>query len=563
MGDGGERMGPGLTVACDGLMGDVLAETAPAARVARPRPDRFRDPIAPTYEVVVVGAGMGGLVAAAQLARAGRRVLVVDGHYVAGGNATVFRRRRWEFDVGVHYLGDCGPEGTIPRILRACGARGVRFRPMDAELEVCTFPDFDFTIPRDKATFRERLLARFPAEAVGIARYFRFLAQVDRVQRAMLGSSRWRRLVALASSPLVLRWGNQPLGRFLDACTRDPRLRAVLTAQNGTYAIAPGRVSAILHAGLQNHYFVDGGWYPDGGGQVMADALAEAIEEAGGHIRLRTRATRIEVEGGRVTGVVLESRHHGTLRVATPLVVSDADLKRTVLELVGAERFPAAFVERVRQFEMALPLFVVYLGLDVPPSWLPYGNANRWLFGSYDFDADYARLAAGMLPESPFLYVATASHKDPDNRRIAPPGHTNLQVMTVVPATPSFWGVSEASLRDGSYARSEGYCLVKEQVTRRVLAQAERVIPGLSRHVVYREAATPLTHTRFTGSTGGTSYGIAATPAQFLAGRPGAATPVAGLYLAGASTRAGHGIIGAMSSGMTAAEQVLARRTDS
>jgi phytoene desaturase len=533
----------------------------PAVRA--PLSSRVRDPIAPAYDAVVVGAGMGGLVAAARLARAGRRVLVVDGHYVAGGNATVFRRRRWEFDVGVHYLGDCGPDGTIPRILRACGARGVHFRPMDPDLEICTFPDFDFTIPRDTATFRARLLARFPTEAAGIARYFRFLAQVDRVQRTMLGPSRWRRLVALVGSPLVLRWGSQPLGRFLDTCTRDPRLRAVLAAQNATYAVAPGRVSAVLHAGLQNHYLVDGGWYPDGGGQVMADRLAEAIERAGGHIRLRTRATQIDVHGGRVTGVVLDSRHRGVVRVETPVVVSNADLKRTVLELVGAEHFPASYAGRVRRFEMALPLFVVYLGLDVPPSWLPYGNANRWLFDGYDFDADYARLAAGVLPERPFLYVATASHKDPENRRIAPPGHTNLQVMTLAPSTPTFWGVSEASLVDGSYARSEAYCLVKEQVTRRVLAQAERVIPGLSQHIVYREAATPLTHTRFTGSTGGTSYGIAATPAQFLAQRPGAATPIAGLYLAGASTRSGHGIIGAMSSGMEAAQRVLARRAAS
>jgi phytoene desaturase len=524
------------------------------------RMDRFRDPIAPAYDAVVVGAGMGGLVASALLARAGRRALVVDGHYVAGGNATVFRRHRWEFDVGVHYLGDCGPEGTIPRILRACGARGVRFLPMDADLEVCTFPDFEFTIPRDKATFRARLLARFPSESRGVGRYFRFLEQVDRVQHAMLSGSRWRQLAALARSPLVVRFAHRTMGEFLDSCTRDRRLRAVLTAQNGTYGVAPGRVSAILHAGLQNHYFVDGGWYPEGGGQVMADRLAEAIEAAGGHIRLRTRATRIEVEAGRVTGVILDSRHHGTMRVAAPIVVSDADLKRTVLELVGAEHFPKAFAERVCRFEMALPLFVVYLGLDVAPSWLPYGNANRWVFGSWDFDAEYAQLARGELPERPFLYIATASLKDPDNRRIAPPpGCTNLQVMTIVPAEPRFWGVSEASLRDGTYVASEGYRFVKEEVTRRVLAQAERVIPGLSRHIVYREAATPLTHTRFTGSTGGTSYGIAATPAQFLAGRPGASTPVAGLYLAGASTRSGHGIIGAVQSGVAAAERALGR----
>jgi phytoene dehydrogenase-like protein len=261
-----------------------------------------------------------------------------------------------------------------------------------------------------------------------------------------------------------------------------------------------------------------------------------------------------------VTGVTLESRHHGTVRVAAPVVVSDADLKRTVTELVGAYHFPPAFVERVRRSEMALPLFVVYLGLDVPPSWLPYGNANRWVFGGYDFDADYAELVRGELPARPFVYIATTSLKDPENRRIAPPGHTNLQVMTIAPPSPAFWGVSEDTVRDGTYVASEGYRFVKEEVTRRVLAQAERVIPGLARHIAYREAATPLTHTRFTGSTGGTSYGIAATPAQFLGGRPGASTPIAGLYLAGASTRTGHGIVGAVQSGVVATERALGER---
>jgi phytoene desaturase len=500
---------------------------------------------------------MGGLVAAALLARAGRRVLVLDHHYVAGGNATVFRRRRYEFDVGVHYLGDCGPQGLIPRVLGACGATGVVFRPMDAELEQLTFPDFDFAIPRDRATFRARLVARFPAERRGIERYFRFLEQVDRVQRATLGGSHWAEVAALLRAPLVVRYAERSLGEFLDSCTRDLRLRAVLTAQNGTYAIAPGRVSALLHAGLQNHYLVDGGWYPEGGGQVMADRLAEAIEDAGGHIRLLSRVTRIHVEGGRTTGITLVHKHLGEIAVRAPVVVSDADLKRTVLELVGAEHFPAAFVDRVRRFEMALPLFVVFLGLDIPPAELPYGNANRWVLGGYEFDREYGMLDRGELPERPSVYIATASLKDPGNPRLAPPGHTNLQVMTVVPAEAAFWGVGAVEAADGTYAASEGYQFVKEQVTARVLAQAERAIPGLSRHIVYRDAATPLTHTRYTRSTGGTSYGIAATPAQFLRRRPSASTSIQGLYLAGASTRAGHGIVGAMLSGVHAADRIL------
>jgi len=316
-------------------------------------------------------------------------------------------------------------------------------------------------------------------------------------------------------------------------------------------------VSAVLHAGLQNHYFVDGGWYPEGGGQATSDRLVEAIEAAGGTIRLRSPVRRIHVEDGHVTGVTFENKHLGTVRVSAPIVVSNADLKRTVAELVGAEHFPAEWVARIERFEMALPMFVVFLGLDIPASALPYGNANRWVFASYDADGEYERLRRGELPEEPFIYVATASHKDPHNRRLAPEGHTNLQVMTLVPPDPAVWGTTAEDVASGVYVASEGYRFVKEQFTQRVLAQAERVIPDLSKHIVYRESATPLTHTRFTGSTDGTSYGIAATPRQFLQGRPSSSTPIAGLYLAGASTRSGHGILGAMLSGVMAADRIL------
>jgi phytoene dehydrogenase-like protein len=517
---------------------------------------RYREPVASRYDAIVVGSGMGGLVSAALLARFGRRVLVLDGHYVAGGNATVFRRKRWEFDVGIHYLGDCGPTGQIPRILRSCGAGGVRFLPMDPDLERITFADGEFVIPRSRRVFRERLLAAFPGEARGIERYIRFLEQVERMQLAQTGGM-LHQLASLLRSPLVVRYGLGPLGDLLDSCTRNPRLRAILTAQSGTYAIEPRRVSAVLHAGLQNHYLIDGGWYPEGGGQVIADALVAAIERAGGDIRLRATAQRIHVGDGGVTGVTFVNRHLGEVHVDAPVVVSNADLKRTVAELVGEEHFPPEFVRRVAGFEMALPLFVVFLGLDLPAEELPWGNCNRWIFADDDIDGEYAMLARGKMKERPSLYIATASRKDPGNPRLAPPGMTNLQIMTVVPADPGFWGVDAAAAASGTYQASEGYRARKEEVVHRIMAHAEVAIPGLARHIVYREASSPLTHTRYTGSTGGTSYGIAATPAQFLQNRPGARSPIPGLFFAGASMRSGHGIVGSMLSGVAAADAIL------
>lgn len=501
---------------------------------------------------------MGGLVAGALLARDGRRVLVLDGHYVPGGNASVFRRKHYEFDVGIHYLGDCGPGGLIPSILTACGA-AVKFRPMERELEHLSFPDFEFTIPSDRKEFERRLVERFPSQKKGIRRYVRFLEQVDRVVAGQASGSKWTALLSLLRSPLVLRYAKKSLGELLDSCTHNPRLRAILTAQNGTYAVAPRDVSAVLHAGLQNHYFVSGGWYPEGGGQVMADRLADAIEDAGGQVRLRTHVDRILVEDGAVTGVTFTNKHLGTKTVRAPLVISNADLKKTVSDLVGEQNFPAAYAERIGGFEMALPLFVVYLGLDIPPGQLPYGNVNRWRFGSCDFDGEYDQIAAGHMPEHPFLYIATASRKDPGNPKLAPAGHTNLQLMTVPPPGAEFWGVTEQELRDGSYQANETYKAVKQRLTAQLIREAEKVIPGLSSHIAFCEAATPMTHSRYTESTGGTSYGIAATPSQFLDKRPGVRTPIRGLLLAGASTRAGHGIAGSMMSGVQAAGAVMGR----
>jgi phytoene dehydrogenase-like protein len=143
---------------------------------------------------------------------------------------------------------------------------------------------------------------------------------------------------------------------------------------------------------------------------VLAARLIEGIRAHGGVLRTRAPVARIRVEGGRVAGVELAK---GGERIDAPIVVSNADLKRTVLELVGEGHFPASFVERVRSFRMSLPLFTTYLDLDLDLAALGAPNTNWWIWGSTDLEGIYDQLEQGRMPEVPLAYL-TAATLNPD-----------------------------------------------------------------------------------------------------------------------------------------------------
>ncbi len=527
------------------------------ADTRKQRMNRVRGAVDEQYDVIVIGAGVGGLASAALLSRAGKRVLILDQHYVPGGNCTSFKRKNWEFDVGLHYVGDCHEGGLIPRVLEACGVTDVNFQPMSKDLERLQFPDFEFTIPASRPEFERRLVERYPSEKKGIRKYFRFLEQCEGAAKADMAGSLLNRLWSIVTAPMLIRYANRPIGDVIDACTSNQELKAILVAQNGTYSLGPSRVSSVLHAGLQNHYFQSGGWYPEGGGQHMANRMAVAIEQAGGQLRLVTSVEKIEVENGRAVGVTFENKHLGRRTVRAEHIVSNADLKKTVLELVGPEHFKPNYTQTVTSYEMALPLFIVYLGLSIAPEDLPYENGNQWLLDRTDFDADYAQLENGEMPEKPWIYISTSSLKDPHNKSVAPAGHANLEVMTVVPRDLAFWGVTLEEVKNGTYKDSPKYQAVKQQLTDACVAQAERLIPGMTGHIVLQEAATPMTHARYVRSSEGSCYGLSALPSQFLQARPGAKSPLAGLFYCGTNCRSGHGIMGSMVSGVHAADAIL------
>jgi phytoene dehydrogenase-like protein len=512
------------------------------------------------WDAVVIGSGLGGLACAAYLAAAGTRTLVLEAHYVAGGNSQVFRRRHkgkaYEFDVGLHYIGECGPEGSITRILRGVGlADRVRFRPLDPDgFTTLVFPDLTFRVPAGWDRYRARLLETFPDEAEPLGRVVDVMQGVAE-DGGRLASGEISGAELFTEAPRLLEWGLRPVTELFDAHGLSARPRAVLLGECGDYGVPPSRTAVALQAGLTDHY-MRGAFYPEGGGQVIAARLVEVIRAHGGEVRTHAPVMRIRVEQGRVAGVELGGA--GGL-IDAPVVVSNADLKRTVSELVGEAHFSPETVERVRDYRMTLPLFIVYLGIDLDLVARGLPNTSWFLWGSYDIEGIYRKLEAGEQPGEDFVYVTVASLKDPDNPRLAPPGHSNLQVMTMVPRDYARWHVDAGAVSSGSYHRDPEYRRRKAELGERLVRAAERVIPGLADHIDWRETATPVTQERFTRSTGGTSYGIEFATDQMGPLRIGPSTEIPGLYLCGASTPSGHGIGSVLRSGVAAASAILGR----
>jgi phytoene dehydrogenase-like protein len=508
-------------------------------------------------DVIIVGSGIGGLTAGALLTKLGRRVLVVEKHYNFGGCATVFHRvgNAYEFDVGVHHIGDCGPNGVVPRILRWLGIDDLTWTEQEPSgHDRFVFPDLTVKFPKGMGEFRRNLIEAFPAERAGIDRFLNFVAGVGDV--ISVRDSPWRLLMVLPQLLTLLRKQNATLGEFLSECTQDIRLQAVLAAQLGIYHLPPSRSSLVCHAAVVGHW-LHGSYTPQGGGQILSDRLLDVIEEGGGRILLRTSVNKILLEKGRAVGVELSNKRQGKFKRFARNVVSNADYKRTLLSLVGREHLPAGEAERVEKLEMSTGMFVVYLGIKRDLSKEGMANCNIRLFPDYDLESNYKVIAQGGFPERPHLYFSNATLRSPHDPKVAPPGITNLQLMTAAPSSLESWGITRAELDSGGYRENPTYLETKGMFAARVIAEAERLFPNLARDIVYQETSTPISTERFIAAENGTSYGLAATPSQFLMRRPGARTSINNLFTCGASGRTGLGVFGSMNSALDAVGALL------
>ncbi len=519
-----------------------------------------------TYDVIVIGGGHNGLVNAAYLARAGKKVLVLERRHVLGGAAVteeIFPGFR--FSVASYVVSLLRPEIIreldLPR-------HGMEVLPLDGTFTPMPNGDYLWRV-NDHAKTRREIARHSRLDAEAYEEYGKAMVEMGRFVKPMLGMRApdpaslnlhgLKDLLSIARRfqrlPMEDKYNQVQLmtmsaAGFLDQWFETDVLKATMAASGiiGTFlgVRSPGTAYVLLH-----HYMgeIDGAFRSwglvRGGTGAISNAIAAAAREAGAEIRTEAPIAKIIVQNGEATGVALENGGEFRAKV----VSSSVDPRLTFIKMVGPENLPGDFVDDIHRYKFRGSSGKVNLALDGLPDFKCLPGAGPHLRGAISIsptieymERAYDDAKYGRFSRRPYIDIVIPSLTDPS---VAPPGK---HVMSC------FVQYAPYHLKEGTWDEQ------REEFGDTVINTLADFAPNLHDIILHRQVLTPLDIERRFGLSEGNIFQGELTLEQlfFLRPVPGWAqyrTPIRNLYMCGSATHPGGGIMGA--SGLNAARKIL------
>jgi len=490
------------------------------------------------YDIIVIGAGLGGLTAGSRLARNGKKVLLIEQHNIPGGCATTFKRKNYRVEVGLHEM-----DG-----LDEIDAKTGIFEDLDIfkNIDLIRLPEFyrfinpnvDFVMPDDANKAISKLIERFPEEEKGIRNYFKQMRGI-RKEITKLPRSKFVQFLLLPVYPLlfpsVVKNAKKTIGQFLDENIGNEDLKLLLTANIGYYHDDPYSMSMVYFSIAQDSYYA-GGWYIKGGSQKLSDYLASCITDNGGKVVYKHLVEKVLVENNKAVGVVYHKKSRNEserISVRAKHIIANNAVP-TLSKMLPKEQ-SLKLNKKIKDLQHSCSIITLYLGFSKTPKSL--GNKYYSTFIANDEVKNLADLAHDL------------KHSEFDKRSLVFVDYSQIDA-GLTTAGRSFGVLATTDYgKDWENLSKEEYKQKKEKVSQVMMNRLEKLVPGIRQHIEYYEMGTAKTVERYTLNPGGAVYGFAQTPKQAGDNRFGQKLPIKNLHIASAWGFPGGGFTGAIISG--------------
>lgn len=460
------------------------------------------------YNVIIIGAGMGGLAAGTLLAKKGYKVLLLEQCRYAGGYCSSFKRGNFLFDSAAHVIGSCNNGGAFRNLINSLNINieMIRLSPTD---RIRIAGEQLIEVPTDYKEYENCLKDKFSKEADNISKFF---TELHRMTNPIYAA-------AIVKKNLGLTYQ-----KYLDSFFTDLKLKAILSTHCGFVGLPPNQASALSALFTLKMFIVEGAYYPRGGAQSLPNAFVSQFQSNGGDIFFNKEVKKILLERDKVTAVMTkdDELYH------TDVIISNVDPYKTYYSFIGhkeIKEIDGVTVNKLEKYKNGMSCFLLYLGVGGA---VDTKGKNGWLYDSTDINNAFNDLL--------YLHIPT----NYDN------GLSDVDKKIIILVTPY----------NKTISGNENWGFIKTDLVNYYLKKMKGIFPNLSENIITMDAATPSTLSRYTSNRDGSAYGWKQLPEQVYINAFPSNSKIKGLFLAGHWTFPGGGVVSAALSGINAAHKV-------
>jgi phytoene dehydrogenase-like protein len=507
-----------------------------------------------SYDVTVIGAGVGGLTAASILSKAGFSVCVLEKEPHAGGYLAGFRRKHFRFDTAIHWLNQCGAGGLVNRLFDFLGTDHPVAVPQQ-RIRRYKGDSFDYLLTNNPDEWRDQLIREFPEDKKGIEKFFKAAKKIGksmmdfnvvfRSEETMNFSERLKNKLRLINFvipfiPYITYSGEKGLAKGLRKFFKNEALHKIFVSEMEL-------LGCLVPIGWA--YYGDFQSPPKGGGQVIPEWLQHTIEQQGSDLFFKATVNEILLEGNTCKGVRFTQR--GTAyEVKSKYVIAACDVETLYEKMLPAHSIPEKLKQKLRVADLYSSSVTISIALDCPTESLGFNEELLHLASEGVSFEDHH----GGDPAKTEISILAPSQRD---KSMAPKGNGTLTLfMPAFMHAYNEWGTGKDE--NGNYLRNEAYEKIKTEIAEIIIARVEeKIAPGLRQHILFYDVATPVTHWRYTGNKNGTMMGAKPGRQNMQNKIAHYQTPVQNLLLGGHWAELGGGVPIAVKAGSNAALLIL------